>query len=283
MWKEAQVANWCVNQIDVQGDEAEVARLVESVKGDTSTNEDAALDFAKVVPPPDSKFYLSNEGQNDFQCGCKDQWVELTDLPKIEQATYKDGNEVNEMVYQREKQVNGKRIALGTPDTSTIRGVVDLEFGGTELCPDHLVARIANHPDFWYNWNLTHWGSKWSAGDVWNDRISEASVIEGKTSYTFDTAWSPAEPIAAAIAKKFPTLSITHRYCEGGMGFAGEVFYLNGEESLRHDYSQEDLPEGSFYGEDSEEHDEYDRDYDKVPMTDFEKFCDEHFGGVVGG
>ena len=280
------MANWCVNQIDVEGDEAEVARLVEFVKGDKSTNEDnddAVLDFRKVVPPPSSEFYLSNEGQNDFQCGCKDEWVELPDLPKIEQTTYKDGKEVNEMVYQREKQVNGKKIVRGTPDTSTLRGSIDAEFGGTELCPDHLVARIANHPDFWYNWNVENWGTKWGAGEVWNDRISDDSKVEGHTSYNFDTAWSPAEPIAAALAEKFPTLSITHRYCEGGIGFAGQVIYLNGEESLRDDYSQQDLPEGAFYGEDSEEHDEYERNYDKVPMTAFEKFCDEHFGGVVGG
>jgi hypothetical protein len=25
------------------------------------------------------------------------------------------------------------------------------------------------------------------------------------------------------------------------------------------------------------------RDYDKVPMSSMERFCDEHFGGVVGG
>jgi hypothetical protein len=283
MWKEAQVANWCVNQIDVDGDEAEVARLVEFVKGDTSTNEDAVLDFRKVVPPPSSEFYLSNEGQNDFQCGCKDQWVELTDLPKIEQVRYVDGKEVNEMVYQHEKQVNGKKIVLGTPDTSTIRGFVDAEFGGTELCPDHLVARIANHPDFWYNWNLTHWGTKWSAGEVWNDRISDESKVEGHTSYNFDTAWSPAEPIAAALAEKFPTLSITHRYCEGGMGFAGQVIYLNGEQSLRDDYSADDnMPDEAWIKEEDGSN-SYDRDYDKVPMTSYERFCDEHFGGIVGG
>jgi hypothetical protein len=156
-------------------------------------------------------------------------------------------------------------------------------FGGTELCPDHLVARNSNHPDWWYNWNVEHWGSKWSARDAWHDRTDDDSKVEGKTSYNFDTAWSPAEPVVAALAEQFPTLEITHRYCEGGMGFAGEVVYRAGDEVARNDYSQEDLPDGALYGEDSEHHDEWDRDYDKVPMTDFEKFCDEHFGGVVGG
>ena len=27
----------------------------------------------------------------------------------------------------------------------------------------------------------------------------------------------------------------------------------------------------------------YERDYERIPMTPFETFCDEHFGGVVGG
>jgi len=118
---------------------------------------------------------------------------------------------------------------------------------------------------------------------VWHDR-ADGDKVDGRTSYNFDTAWAPAEPVVAALAAKFPTLSITHRYCEGGMGFAGQVIYANGEESLRDDYDDSgSLPdEAWFAGEDGKP--EYgERDYDKVPMTAFESFCDEHFGGVVGG
>jgi hypothetical protein len=117
---------------------------------------------------------------------------------------------------------------------------------------------------------------------VWHDRTTEEITEQGRTSYNFDTAWSPAEPIAAALAAKFPTLSITHRYCEGGMGFAGQVVYNNGEEVLRDDYNATELPDDAWITEEDGSRG-YERDYEKIPMTAMESFCDEHFGGIVGG
>jgi hypothetical protein len=276
--------NWCVNQVDISGDEVDVARLVDFVKGDTSTNEDDVFSFAKIVPPPTSKFYAINEGQNDFQCGCKDKWVELTDLPKIEQVHKVDGEEVKEMVYQHERQVNGKTIVRGTPDKSTLRGFIDSEFGGTELCPEHFVPRNTNHPDWWYNWNVENWGSKWSASEAWNDRVDNADgMVAGQTSYNFDTAWAPVESLIAALAEQFPMLTITHRYCEGGMGFAGQVVYEGGQEASRMEYSAEDIGDDAWLKDENGKIEWGERDYDKVPMSEYESFCDEHFGGVVGG
>lgn len=277
--------NWCVNQVDISGDESEVVRLIELVNGKSvAAGEDSLFSFAKIVPPPDSSFYSINDRQNHFQCGCKDEWTALTDLPKKETIRYVDGKEVKEMDYQHERQVNGKKIVRGTPDKSTLRGFIDSEFGGTELCPDHLVPRNTNHPDWWYNWNVHNWGTKWSAGEVWHDRTDNSDgLVVGQTSYNFDTAWGPAEPVIAALAEQFRTLTIIHRYCEGGMGFAGESVYEGGEETSRMEYDLGKIADEAYL-KDEEGNVEYgERDYDKVPMTEFESFCDEHFGGVVGG
>jgi hypothetical protein len=237
--------NWCVNQVDVQGDEAEVAKLVAFVKSDESN-----FDFSKIVPIPTSPFYSINENQQDFQCGCgKDNTAEH----KIQES-------------------NG-----------TITQDVAMVFGGNAVCVEHNVPRNSSHPDWWYNWNVRNWGTKWSAGEVWNDRLDDDNKVDGHTSYNFDTAWSPAEPVIAALAEKFPALSITHRYCEGGMGFAGQVVYLNGVESLRDEYdSGEAFPDEAWI-RDEDGSNTYERDYDKVPMTAYESFCEEHFGGIVGG
>ncbi len=143
-------------------------------------------------------------------------------------------------------------------------------------CPTHNEHSFSNHPDNWYNWNINNWGTKWSAAEVWNDRADDDGKVDGHTSYNFDTAWSPAEPVVAALAEKFPTLRIAHRYCEAGMGYAGEVLYANGAEIRREDYDMGQMPDGAFT-------EDWDRDYDKVPMNAMERFCDEHFGGVVGG
>jgi hypothetical protein len=151
------------------------------------------------------------------------------------------------------------------------------------MCPIHKVKQNSSHPDWWYNWNVSNWGSKWNCGEVWSDRGDDDSKIDGRVSYNFDTAWAPAEPVIAALAKQFPTLAIAHRYCEGGMGFAGEIVYENGEVVSVSDYNADDLPDEAFHKGEDDEIEYGERDYDAVPMNEFEKFCDEHFGGVVGG
>ena len=268
--------NWCVNQLDISGDEAEVAKLIELVKG-----EDDAFDFSKIVPIPNAPFYAANETQNHFQCGCVPVYVELPELPEVKAYTDNDGKDV--MRKQGEWRVGDLPIYKIEQSNGTIQEDSALMFGGSERCPIHRVPKISSSPEWWYNWNVANWGTKWNCGEVWHDRTTEQITEEGRTSYNFETAWSPAEPVVAALAEKFPTLSITHRYCEGGMGYAGQVVYLNGEEVSRDDYEFGDsLPDEALIAEEDGSRG-YERDYDKVPMTAFESFCDEHFGGIVGG
>ena len=263
--------NWCANQVDVEGDETEVARLIAFVKGDED-----AFDFSNIVPIPDSPYYAVNEGQNDFLCGCKKVWVET----KAQVGKYdEEGYEKAEGHWE----VGGLPIIKDVLGNGTIQDSVAAMFGGSDICPIHKVGQISSHPDWWYNWNVKNWGTKWNCGEVWHDRDDD-SPVEGKTSYNFETAWSPAVPVIHALSGLFPTLSIAHRYCEGGMGFAGEVMYHAGNEILRQEYDgdTDKFPDDAWIAN-ADGTRGYERDYDKVPMTEFEAFCDEHFGGVVGG
>ena len=228
--------NWCVNQVDISGDETEVAKLVAFVKSDENS-----FTFENIVPPPATPMYSSDCTHNKYVCGC-------------ESVAQPDPENEGKFMWV----IDGKKV----------------EYHGK--CPTHNEHSFSNHPDNWYNWNINNWGTKWSAGEVWNDRIDDDGKVDGHTSYNFDTAWSPAEPVVAALAEKFPTLRIAHRYCEAGMGYAGEVLYANGAEIRREDYDMGQMPDGAFT-------EDWDRDYDKVPMNAMERFCDQHFGGVVGG
>lgn len=228
--------NWCVNQVDITGDEAEVAKLVAFVKSDENS-----FTFENIVPPPATPMYSSDCTHNKYVCGC-------------ESVAQPDPENEGKFMWV----IDGKKV----------------EYHGK--CPTHNEHSFSNHPDNWYNWNINNWGTKWSAGEVWNDRIDDDGKVDGHTSYNFDTAWSPAEPVVAALAEKFPTLRIAHRYCEAGMGYAGEVLYADGAEIRREDYDMGQMPDGAFT-------EDWDRDYDKVPMNAMERFCDQHFGGVVGG
>jgi hypothetical protein len=264
--------NWCVNQVDVKGDEADVARLIALVKGD-----EGDFDFGKIIPIPDSPYYAANETQSNFLCGCKKVWVET----KAQVGKYdEEGYEKAEGLWL----VDGFPVVKQKLDNGTIRDSVAAMFGGSEVCPTHKVGQISSQPDWWYNWNCANWGTKWNAGEVWNDRTDNGETTEGTTSYNFETAWSPASPVIEALAEQFPTLTITHRYCEGGMGFAGEAVYERGSLVSQDEYSSGDdsFPDEAYIQEEDGSRG-YERNYDAVPQTPFEVFCEEHFGGVVGG
>ena len=122
--------NWCANQVDINGDEAEVLRLIELVKGDED-----GFDFSKIVPVPTSKFYTISEGQNDFQCGCKQVYVELPELPEVKAYTDENGNDV--MRKQGEWQVDGLPVKKSMDSNGTIEEDTNLHFGGSDVCPIH--------------------------------------------------------------------------------------------------------------------------------------------------
>lgn len=238
--------NWCVNQVDISGDEAEVAKLVAFVKGDES-----AFDFHKIVPPPDTDRYRGTSSSSSFICGCNAESKVV--------GTFEDGSD----------------------KYGWFIGDVQVPFDGK--CPVHGEPNTMSDPENWYQWNVSNWGTKWDAAEVWSAREDDI-IIEGSAAYNFETAWSPAEPVVAALAEQFPTLSITHRYCEGGMGFAGEVVYLKGKEARREEFDMgEGLPDEAWLKDDDGERLWGERDYDMVPMNSMERFCEEHFGGIVGG
>lgn len=49
----------------------------------------------------------------------------------------------------------------------------------------------------WYSWSIANWGTKWNA---YSFEIVEE--CEGRLEFRFDTAWSPPEPVFAALADR---------------------------------------------------------------------------------
>jgi len=70
----------------------------------------------------------------------------------------------------------------------------------------------------WYDWSLTHWGTKWNAYDIIDDNAIP----------TFHTAWGPPTPVFAALSLKFPKVKFDVTWNEEG-GTSGEMTFLNGE------------------------------------------------------
>ena len=67
----------------------------------------------------------------------------------------------------------------------------------------------------WYDWCCENWGTKWEACDLIAYQVDEHTL-----QLTFDTAWSPPDPIFQALTEK--GFEVEAYYVEYGMGFAGE-------------------------------------------------------------
>ena len=77
-----------------------------------------------------------------------------------------------------------------------------------------------------YQWCVAHWGTKWGLYSV-EVKTEESERI----SYSFDTAWSPPEPVVKAMVQRFPSLTFDLSYFEGLMEYQGHL-QVRGEEVL---------------------------------------------------
>ena len=72
--------------------------------------------------------------------------------------------------------------------------------------------------DRWYHWNIQNWGTKWDiTADSVEIQLEDSEMLE----VSFDTAWSPPEPICKRLREMFPESTFSWFYDEPGMEFAG--------------------------------------------------------------
>lgn len=71
----------------------------------------------------------------------------------------------------------------------------------------------------WYEWSVKNWGTKWNSYN--NYHLGNA--------ISFCTAWSAPHPIIETLSRKFPTVSITHKWADENIGSnCGTHHYENG-------------------------------------------------------
>lgn len=265
--------NWCVSNLSITGNAKDIEKLVAAVagvEGRTFTSQEV-LDFSRIiVPPVDDPIYRGEPSQSAFVCGCEAVFVETGEKTTTHNILV--GGEV--LTSTGEWRVDGQAVIR---DTTPLDGNDFVKTFGARRCPKHMAIQVSDHPTFWWNWNIHNWGTKWNASDPYLERLDDTHIV-----YHFQTAWSPPSLIVRTLAEQHPTLSFEHSYCEGGMGYAGRAIYTGGTLLSEEEYEQEDLPEDCWLLEDDGSR-SYERDYDKVPATAYERFCEAEFGGVVGG
>jgi hypothetical protein len=106
--------------------------------------------------------------------------------------------------------------------------------------------------NWWYDWNITNWGTKW---DVFWEEQDEPSIEQQNDSrfylvWHFNTAWGAPEPVYHAMAERFPNIEFDFEATEESSAFAGKMAFVNGKvvtdewvsQPTHEDYDRLDIP-----------------------------------------
>lgn len=77
----------------------------------------------------------------------------------------------------------------------------------------------------WYNWNNANWNTKWDACD------SEVDINPHSITLRFNTAWSPPDPVFAAMSEMFPSLTFDIEW-EEEQGFGAQLVGDGGQVTI---------------------------------------------------
>ena len=105
----------------------------------------------------------------------------------------------SERIQEIKKLFEGKNpfhVLIPEPDWTTTP--LTKEYAKSYSFSDPKFASTGRQDDRWYDWRTTHWGTKWGACDV---EITQDD--EDFLEITFNTAWSPPEPIVHALRSKY--------------------------------------------------------------------------------
>ena len=92
-----------------------------------------------------------------------------------------------------------------------------------------LIPRPADQEDDWYNWDITHWGTKWDACHADSELKSFGNTSRpDELFYSFDTAWSSPAPIIDILITKFGHVEMFYDY-EEEQGWGGTLSAFGGE------------------------------------------------------
>lgn len=120
-------------------------------------------------------------------------------------------------------------------------------------------SRVSNH---WYDWNHTHWGTKWDVAVGDDDKYPNTQLNTDQPDclgYSFDTAWSPVDALLVSLSKSYPTLTFAYDY-EEEQGWGGSMLFRNGEILEMDEW---DIPSShaDFMAQGKDCHCQYDPDY----------------------
>lgn len=193
--------NYCDNEIRIQGNKKDIAKLKEFVK---------------------EKPIHTGEPVEDL----------ITQLTtELEDSNCFDFNEIHPVPQEIMSINTGVFVIKGIEYAATKENTDKTATFITEQELQQIEEKFGDIDE--RNFCINQWGTK-------GNSMSPALITDTPNNllYSISTAWSPPIPIIEKLSKKFPKLKMTIRFWECGAGFKGKYVFKNGTalESIDKDY-----------------------------------------------
>lgn len=196
--------NWVETTIYFDGEEKDILKVLETIRGDKEHDEQSVFDFNKLIPMPEC---LQVESSSTSELALAYYTVKkFNRLPKT--SWHKDMQEVIKRV-EKDIKVSSEEI---------------LKFG--KQLHDNIEAFGSKD---WYDWCCRNWGTKWNACDCYLSA----------TTLCFQTAWAWPEPVMCKLAVLCAkhNVSFDGEWADEDMGHNTGHFYCDGiSGELSYDY-----------------------------------------------
>lgn len=124
-------------------------------------------------------------------------------------------------LFDMREKTPEEKVLFELEHTKKIEAIHDYCFNALVPVPQDVLD--AGFQSAGYEWSVVNWGTKWDAS------ITAYDDGGSKITYVFDTAWSPPIPFLHTVSAKWPDLTFTLTYEEGGSAFAGEMIFRGGD------------------------------------------------------
>lgn len=208
--------NYVRNLITVRGEENEIDRMINTIKG---TGEYGAVDFNSLIPMPETlnivsgsvtkealvlHLYEKSGGKLPSDSGLAKSCFNMFTEPS---------EELFEQAYQKAKK-SFEETALSADLSYLFKGESPKSLEDARYLGQVIAQNIADYGCAdWYDWRIHNWGTKWNACCSEIARTSDCECT-----INFDTAWSMPLPVIEVLVAQFPELSFDGYYSDEDFG-----------------------------------------------------------------
>ncbi len=195
--------NWVQNNVKFSGDDAEIKRMLDKIKGDEIGF--GSIDFNKIIPMPESLIIESGSRTNKGIEMVKKYLESMPEELKGKEGTY-------------EKFVEDLRNHSADISDEEEKKIWDI--GVTAV--DNLYRYDA---PTWYEWCCKNWGTKWNA-------CACNETDENVKSISFQTAWSTPLPVMKKLSEMFPNVEVRTEFADEDIGHNCGMYAFKGGEYI---------------------------------------------------